>query len=178
MDCRLPTGHPHRRVGCRHQSLVDCQGLHFSSYLNKHLSLRGCPFVIGKTIPLARKFSSAPVMSTSSTVSSVTDVACLLFACNIVAIARFFFAVKNVLADEKVVVGHKQDICRTGWSTVSSSVLSLLTDKWLRLFWGTNPTLTEEGARGLASGVEDAGALFWLACREWKSWTALRWKES
>ena len=105
-------------------------------------------------------------MSTSSTVSTVADVACLLFACDVVAVARFFFAVTNILADEQVIVGHKQNIRGTNWSTISSSVSLLLMDELLRLFWGANPTLTEEGACRLASSVEDAGASFWSACRE------------
>jgi hypothetical protein len=98
-------------------------------------------------------FSSASVISTSSTVSHV------------VAVARFFLAVKDVLADEKVIVGRKQDIHGTGWSIISSSVSLSLMDELLRLFW--EATLTEEGACGLASGVEDAGGgSFLSACRE------------
>ena len=100
-------------------------------------------------------FSSASVISTSSTVSHV------------VAVARFFLAVKEVHADEKVIVGRKQDIRGTGWSVISSSVSLSLMDELLRLFWEANPTLAEEGACGLASGVEDAGGgSFLSACRE------------
>jgi hypothetical protein len=52
-------------------------------------------------------------------------------------------------------------------------------DETLRLFCGVKPALAEEGACGLAPAVEDAGrGSFLSACREWKSWTALRWKES
>ena len=112
-------------------------------------------------------FSSASVISTSSTVSTVTDVTSLLFTCDVVAVAYFFLAVKVVLADEKVIVEHKQDICGTGWSIISSSVSLSLMDKLLFLFWEANPTLAEEGACGLASGVEDAGeGSFLLACQE------------
>ena len=111
-------------------------------------------------------FSSASVISTSSTVSTVTDVTSLLFTCDVVAVAHFFLAVKVVLADEKVIVEHKQDICGTGWSIISSSVSLSLMDKLLFLFWEANPSLAE-GACGLASGVEDAGeGSFLLACQE------------
>jgi hypothetical protein len=112
-------------------------------------------------------FSLASIISMSSTVSTVTDVTNLLFTCDIVAIAHFFLAVKDVLADEKVIIGCKQDICGTDWSIISSSVLLSLMDELLCLFWEANPMLTEEGACGLASGVEDAGGgLFLSACQE------------
>ena len=118
-----------------------------------------CPFVIGKIIPLAHMFSSASIISMSSTVSTVTNVTSLLFACDIVAVACLFLAVKDVLADEKVIIECKQDIHGTGWSIILSSVSLSLMDKLLHLFWEANPMLTEEGHSCWLVGSENPGQL-------------------
>ena len=48
----------------------------------------------------------------------------------------------------------------------------------LYVLCGVGTALADEGAFRLAPTVEGGGGSFLSVCREWKSWTALRWKES
>ena len=78
---------------------------------------------------------------------------------------------------------HKGDIRRSGWSSPGSLSSSVM-EEMLCLFCRVNVVLDEGGEHGRESDVDIAGGWLFLAgCetwawQEWKSWTALCWKES
>jgi len=102
-------------------------------------------------------------------VSTITNVACLLFTC--IAMECFFLAIKSAQWEENL-VRNETYMALTGWQFH----LQHHCHQWKRC----HACFVGHWVRHLGQDPLLRGEKGWLllACWEWKSWTAFCWKES